>query len=98
MLSLKIFLVIYASWNAYVFIVMGRDKRRAKLHQQRIPEASLLFMGAVFGGIGLYVGMRVFHHKTSHLKFVIGAPLLMLMNFLLIGFFYYAGQYRLNLF
>jgi uncharacterized membrane protein YsdA (DUF1294 family) len=85
MLSLKIFLVVYVSWNAYVFIAMGRDKRRAKLHQWRIPEVSLLIMGALLGGIGLYAGMKVFHHKTSHSKFVIGVPILMLMNFLTIG-------------
>ena len=92
MLSLKIFLVVYFSWNVYVFIAMGRDKRRAKLHRWRIPESSLLFMGAVLGGIGLYAGMKFFHHKTSHSKFVIGAPILILINILVIGFLYYAGH------
>ncbi|ODA41203.1 DUF1294 domain-containing protein [Desulfosporosinus sp. BG] len=98
MFSLKVFLVVYVIWNCYVFIAMGRDKRRARLHRWRIPEASLLFMGAALGGIGLYSGMKVFHHKTAHSKFVIGAPLLILLNLLLLGFFYYAGHYRLNLF
>jgi len=98
MLSLKVFLVVYVLWNSYVFIAMGRDKRRAKLHRWRIPEASLLLMGAALGGIGLYSGMKVFHHKTAHSKFVFGAPILILANFLVIGLVYYAGSYRLNLF
>ena len=98
MLSLKVFLVVYVIWNSYVFIAMGRDKRRAKLHRWRIPEASLLLMGAALGGIGLYAGMKVFHHKTAHSKFRIGAPLLIIVNVLLIGLVYYAGHYQLNLF
>lgn len=98
MLSLKILMVVYVLWNGYVFMAMGRDKRRAKRHQWRIPEASLLLMGAALGGIGLYAGMKYFRHKTSHSKFLIGAPILILGNVLVVGFLYYAGHYRLNLF
>lgn len=96
--SLKVLLIVYFIWNGYVFVAMGRDKSRAKKHQWRISEASLLLMGAAFGGVGLYAGMKAFHHKTAHAKFVIGAPVLILVNFALLGFFYYIGHYRLNLF
>ena len=98
MLNLKIILVVYVLWNMFVFAAMGRDKRRAKRHEWRIPEASLLLMGAALGGPGLYAGMKFFRHKTSHSKFVIGAPLLILVNVLVVGFVYYAGHFRLNLF
>lgn len=98
MLSLKIFLLVYALWNGYVFMAMGRDKRRAKRHQWRTPEATLLLMGAALGGIGLYAGMKYFRHKTSHTKFAIGAPILVVGNILGVGFLYYAGHVRLNLF
>ncbi|SPF43505.1 conserved membrane hypothetical protein [Candidatus Desulfosporosinus infrequens] len=91
MLILKIFLIVYVIWNAYVFVAMGRDKRRAKLHRWRTPEASLLLMGVAFGGVGLYAGMKYFHHKTAHLKFMIGAPIAILVNILVIGFLYYIG-------
>lgn len=76
-------------WNFYVFIAMGRDKRRAKLNRWRIPEARLLLMGAALGGIGLFTGMKYFHHKTNHPKFSIGAPILIFINLLTIGLFYY---------
>ncbi|AET67017.1 putative membrane protein [Desulfosporosinus orientis DSM 765] len=79
----------YFLWNSYVFVAMWRDKRRAKLHRWRIPETRLLIMGAAFGGVGLYAGMKCFRHKTAHLKFVIGAPLLIVVNLAMIGFFYY---------
>ncbi len=98
MLSLKIFAVVYVLWNGYVFMAMGRDKRRAKRHQWRTPEASFLLMGAALGGVGLYAGMKYFRHKTAHTKFLIGAPLLLVGNVILVGFLYYAGHVRLNLF
>ena len=98
MLSLKVFALVFIIWNVYVFIAMGRDKRRAKLHRWRISEASLLLMGVALGGIGLYAGMKYFRHKTAHSKFAIGAPITILVNFLVLGFLYYAGHYWLNLF
>ena len=98
MLSLQIVLGVYVIWNVYVFIAMWRDKRRAKLHRWRIPETNLLIMGAALGGIGLYSGMKYFRHKTAHSKFVIGAPLLILVNFIVIGLLYYLGSYKLGLF
>lgn len=98
MLIIKILLGVFVLWNGFVFVAMGRDKRRAKRHEWRIPEASLLLMGAALGGIGLYAGMKYFRHKTAHSKFVIGAPLLIVFNVLAVGFVYYAGHFRLNLF
>lgn len=77
---------LYFIWNCCVFVIMGIDKRRARLKRWRIPEARLLLMGAVFGGVGLYAGMKYFHHKTAHVKFIIGAPVLMVMNFIVLGF------------
>lgn len=98
MLSWKAYIIIYVLWNSYVFVAMGRDKRRAKLNRWRIPEARLLLMGATLGGVGLFAGMKYFHHKTTRSKFTIGAPLLIVANLLIIGFFYYIWSYGVNLF
>lgn len=97
-MSLGIFLGAYFLWNSYVFVAMGRDKRRAKLNRWRIPEARLLFMGAMLGGVGLYAGMKYFHHKTTRLKFTMGAPLLILVNLILIGSVYYLWNSGLKLY
>jgi hypothetical protein len=69
---------------------MRIDKQRARKGQWRIAEANLLLKGLVFGAIGLYAGMKVFHHKTSHLKFVIGVPVLIVINILEIILIFYA--------
>ena len=40
------------------------DKRKAIKGKWRIPEATLLIMSLLGGGIGGYISMFVCHHKT----------------------------------
>lgn len=58
------------------FLVMGSDKRRAKRGARRVPEARLFLLALLGGGVGGFLGMYAFRHKTRHLHFVIGFPLI----------------------
>ena len=59
---------------------MGLDKRKAKKNLWRIPEKTL-FLSAILGGsAGAIAGMYVFHHKTRHWYFVIGMPLILVIQ------------------
>jgi len=59
---------------------MLADKRRAQKNYWRIPE-STLFTTACFGGsIGCIAGMYCFRHKTKHLTFTIGMPLILIIQ------------------
>ena len=70
--------------NLIAFIAFGIDKWRARHNKWRISEASL-FLLAIFGGsIGALLGMHLWHHKTRHLYFLIGIPLIMLLQACLI--------------
>ena len=65
--------------NLAVFLLYGRDKMKAQRGGWRTPEATLL-LAAVFGVIGAWLGMKVFHHKTRKAKFRIGVPLIALLE------------------
>lgn len=74
--------------NLIGFIVMGMDKRRAKKHAFRIPEATLFTIAIIGGSIGSIIGMRYFHHKTRHWYFVYGMPFILLLQIAFLIFIY----------
>ncbi len=64
-----------------LFAFMGADKRRAKKQAWRVPERTLFLLAALGGGPGGLLGMLAFRHKTKHAAFLVGMPLLTLLNF-----------------
>ena len=70
--------------NVLTFFVYGWDKWKAKQGKWRISEATLLMLAVVGGTIGALLGMQVWHHKTMHLKFKYGLPLILLAQIALI--------------
>ena len=66
--------------NAAGFILFGIDKHRAKKRQWRIPEKSLFLLAFLGGSLGCLLGMRIFHHKTRHQRFVIGIPAILCLQ------------------
>ena len=66
--------------NLAAFVLMGLDKRKARKNLWRIPEKTL-FLSAILGGsAGAIAGMYVFHHMTRHWYFVIGMPLILVIQ------------------
>lgn len=72
--------------NALGFALMLTDKHKAKKNKWRIPEATLMTIAALGGSIGSLIGMYTIRHKTKHLKFTVGIPLILIAQILL-GFF-----------
>lgn len=62
--------------NIITFVTYYIDKQKAKKNKWRISEATLLGMAAIGGVLGAYAGMKIFRHKTKHLKFTITVPVL----------------------
>ena len=75
-------IVIYCllTINALAFIVYGIDKLKARKGRWRIPESTLLLLAIIGGSVGAWLGMKVWHHKTMHLKFKYGLPAILLLQ------------------
>jgi len=69
--------------NTYAFFLAWKDKRAAKKHAWRVPEASLWTVAILGGAVGLWLAMLLFRHKTKHLSFRIGVPAVFGMHVLL---------------
>ena len=63
--------------NAAAFLLMLADKIKAKRGAWRIPEATLMGVAAIGGSVGVLAGMYAFRHKTKHIKFTLGIPLVL---------------------
>ena len=66
--------------NIVGVVVMGRDKVKARSGTRRISEKNLLLVALVGGSAGIYLGMKLFRHKTRHLKFTLLVPLIFLVQ------------------
>ncbi len=69
------------------FLSFGLDKALAIFHRWRLPIVLLLGLCAIGGGIGGWIGMYTFHHKTKQDYFVIGVPLILVTHGFLLLFF-----------
>ena len=81
---LKYILIYLAIINLVGFLLMGIDKAKAKRHAYRIPEATLFCIAAFGGSIGSIIGMYTFRHKTKHKSFVIGMPVILAVQVIVV--------------
>ena len=83
-------LVYLAAVNLLAFSLFGIDKSRARRHAWRIPEATLFLFVLLFGALGGWLGMRLFHHKTLHPLFKWGVPAVLIGQLVLLGYIFCA--------
>jgi uncharacterized membrane protein YsdA (DUF1294 family) len=81
-------IAILIFWNLIAFAIMGIDKRLAIKRKWRIDEKTLFLLTFLFGGVGIFCGMYLFHHKTHHWRFRIFVPLGIITNVAALFFYF----------
>ena len=87
----NIILGYFLAVNITTFFMYGIDKYKEKKGKWRISEATLLLMAAIGGSIGAWVGMRVWHHKTMHKKFMYGIPIIIIIQIAVLVYLHIAN-------
>ena len=82
-MDLKIFFIVLGCWVAFWSIVSIitclYDKRAAKKNpRHRTRESTLLLLSALGGSVAMLACMLIIRHKTKHIKFMLGIPLIIL--------------------
>ena len=81
---MKYFIIYLVIINLLAFLAMFIDKRKAQYGKWRIKEHTLFILALLGGSIGAIAGMYTFRHKTKKSRFIIGFPLIMIMQILLV--------------
>ena len=77
---MKYFLYYFLAINLYGIFIMYSDKKKSQKGKWRTPENTLFTIAILYGALGIFLGMRLFRHKTKHNKFVIGIPAILIIQ------------------
>ena len=83
---ISVFAIYLIGINILTFLIFGADKWKAKRDKWRIPEDTLIWLAIVGGSVGALLGMYLFRHKTKHKMFLIGIPVILLVQLGLLYF------------
>ena len=78
------FTVYFLVLNVISAVVCAIDKHRAKTDGYRIPESTLFTLCLMGGSVGMYLTMKAIRHKTRHKRFMIGIPLIIILQILVL--------------
>ena len=71
-------------------IVCCYDKIAAKHNpKHRTREATLLWLSAFGGSVAMFITMKLIRHKTKHKKFMIGIPVIIILQIAIIFCIYF---------
>ena len=85
-------LVIYLALISLISIIVCiYDKVISKREcvELRIPEKTLLILSALGGSVAMFLTMQIIHHKTKHAKFMIGIPVILILQAALVVCYFY---------
>ena len=87
-----IFTLILVSYliiiNLIAMIVTIVDKKKAQKDKWRVKEKTLFVMSVMGGSLAMYMTMLKIRHKTKKLKFMIGIPLIFIIQVVLLVLLY----------
>lgn len=56
------------------------DKIKARRGERRVPENTLMLLAALGGSAAMLVTMLLIRHKTRHIQFMLGIPIIMILQ------------------
>jgi len=76
---------LYLFWYLVVINLISAavcvfDKKRAVRNKWRVSEKSLMLLAVLGGGVGMYAAMLAVRHKTRKKKFMIGIPVIIIIE------------------
>ena len=75
------YLILYLVFiNIVALIVTVHDKNAAERRRRRVSERMLFFIAVIGGGPVMYLTMLIISHKTRKKRFMLGIPIIVLIE------------------
>ena len=82
----KLIIAYLALISILAAVITIIDKINAKTDSRRTPRKIFLFtLGLLGGSLSEYITMKLIRHKTRHNKFMVGLPVLLLIQITIIA-------------
>lgn len=88
--ALIIYIAVISLLSIFVCIYDKVISKRGKV-KLRIPEKSLFVWSAAGGSVAMFATMLIIRHKTKHPSFMVGIPVIILLQVALIWALAYFG-------
>ncbi len=90
---LSIFLPYILIISVISIVVCIYDKKISKKNrvELRTPEKTLLLLSALGGSVAMFVTMLLIRHKTKHFKFMVGIPVIMVIQAVAVFLLFHFG-------
>ena len=81
--------IYFAIISLFAIGMILHDKRAAGRSSWRVRERSLLLVSALGGSVAMLITMRLARHKTKHTKFMVGIPVIIILQIAAILFIWW---------
>jgi len=79
--NIYIYIGAYIAIVSIIAIIMTvHDKSAAQRGSRRVSERALLFVSVIGGSVAMLAIMRIIRHKTKHMKFMVGIPVIIILQ------------------
>ena len=79
-MSREFFFGYLAAVSLLSVIAAVADKIKARRGERRVPENTLMLLAALGGSAAMLVTMLLIRHKTRHIRFMLGIPIIMILQ------------------
>ena len=89
---MKYLVLYFVLISAVSLIVTVYDKIASKKYpRNRVPEKYLFLLSAIGGSVSMYITMQIIRHKTRHKRFMIGIPVIFILQISVLIFVMFAN-------
>lgn len=83
---MEIFIIYICIISLISIIVTVCDKHFAIHRKWRVRESTLLILSALGESVAMYITMQLIRHKTRHIKFMLGIPIIFIIQLIILFF------------